>query len=451
MSTTSQRYTAVAVLLHWAIAVAIAGQILLGWWMGEALDNSALRAQAFAAFQLHKSIGLTILLLSLIRLGWRLLHRPPPLPEHMSAWERVAALSTHWAFYALIVLMPLTGWLYVSAGWSAHDNHAFDVPTYYFGLFHVPHLFNLDHGPDAMRSALAQTTMSMHSAMAWILIVLAALHVAAALKHHFYDRDEVLTHMIPGLRARNAQIPVPPANPARRNLLAGGFALIGVAALGAIFAFVNPPRAATAPASGAPVVASREASSPAPAPPPAATTPAPVSTAQEAPSAPPAWTVDHAHSAISFAGAVAGENFTGGFSSWRAEIRFDAGNLEQSRAAVTIETGSIHTGDAQRDEALPQGEWFDVAGHPSATFRTSAIRALGGDSYEARGTLSLKGVSQAVRLPFTLIIRGDRAIMDGHVELDRLALDLGKSSFPDDSTVARAVRVDVHVEATRAP
>ena len=84
----AQRYTAVAIVLHWAIALAIFGMIALGWWMGDALEDSATQAQAIAAFQLHKSIGLSVLVLSLARLGWRLINPPPPLPAGMKAWER---------------------------------------------------------------------------------------------------------------------------------------------------------------------------------------------------------------------------------------------------------------------------------------------------------------------------------------------------------------------------
>ncbi len=454
MSTTTQRYTAIAILLHWAIALALLGQIALGWWMGDAMGDPARRAQGFAAIQLHKSIGLTILALSLIRLGWRLTHRAPPLPEHMPAWERVAARVSHWLFYAIIIVYPLTGWLYVSTGWSAFDNHAFDVPTFYFGLFHVPHLFGLNHASDAARAGLAHTIFFTHEKLAWLTLALLAVHVAAALKHHFYDRDEVLAHMIPGLKPRNAAIEMAPASPERRNLLIGGFALIAVAALALIFAWANPRHASTS--APAPVTAVETTSiatttqTTTPVTTTATSTAATTTTAPQTPAAPPAWTVDEARSAISFASAVSGVNFDGGFSRWRADIRFDPANLAQSRAEATIEAGSIHTGDGQRDAALPSAEWFDVAGHPTATFRATSFSHLGGDRYEAHGTLTIKGAATPVRLPFTLTIAGDRATMQGHVVLDRLALNLGKASFPDDNTVARAVTVNVHVEATRA-
>ncbi|MES1156810.1 MAG: YceI family protein [Alphaproteobacteria bacterium] len=450
MSTTAPRYTAVAILLHWAIALALAGQIALGWWMGDAMSNPVLRGQAIAGIQLHKSIGLTILLLSLIRLGWRLTHKAPPLPAHMPAWEKVVALATHWTFYALIILMPLTGWIYVSAGWSAFDHHPLDVPTYYFGLFHVPHLFNLDHAALTTRQVTADTAFFFHEKLVWVTIILAVLHVAAALKHHFVNKDEVLALMIPGLKPRDPAVQPEPAARGRATALGVGFIAIAVAAAFLITAFENPAHRAAAPP---PATTAIETTTLAETTTTVTTTQTVATTtaASHPVGPPPAWIVDQARSAIAFTASAAGVSFDGGFSRWRADIRFDPNNLAQSRADVTIEAVSIHTGDAQRDEALPEAEWFDTAAHPTATFRATSFRHLGGNRYEARGNLSIKDVSQPVRLPFTLAITGNHATVRGSVSLDRLALNLGKESFPDETNVARAVGVSVHVEATRAP
>ncbi|MGH6949533.1 MAG: cytochrome b, partial [Vitreimonas sp.] len=143
MSGATQRYTAVAVVLHWAIASAIGLMIPLGFWMHDQSEHGASGDGLFRAYQLHKSIGLTVLALSLVRLGWRLMHPPPPLPQHMPAWERFAAKATHWGFYVLMIALPLSGWTYVSAGWSIHDDEPLLITTRWFGLFVVPHLFGL--------------------------------------------------------------------------------------------------------------------------------------------------------------------------------------------------------------------------------------------------------------------------------------------------------------------
>jgi len=452
MSTASQRYTAVAIVLHWAIAIAILGMIPLGWWMGDSLDDPETQAQAIAAFQLHKSIGLTILLLSLTRLGWRLTHKPPPLPAQMPAWEAFAAKTTHWAFYFIIIVMPLTGWLYASTGWSAPDDRALNVPTLYFGLFQVPHLLGLAELPDHARASAADALGFVHSKLAWGAIVLLVLHVGAALKHHFLDKDEVLTHMVPGLKPPNGE--APPASPGRAPALIAGFAAILIAAASALYVFANPPSgsAEVEPPSNSNGVDTGLGSPPGPeASIPEeeaeATTPTPAPVAN---AAPPSWRIDQGASSIRFSGTHAGVNFNGAFARWSADIRFDPNNLDDSTATVTIQTGSAADGIPLHDQSMPEAEWFDVANHPTATFRTTRIRERGQGGYEAHGTLTLKGRGLDIGLPFTLRIDGNRAVMDGNVEIDRRDADLGMESDPDAEYVSREIGVRVHVEATRS-
>lgn len=448
----SHRYTAVAILLHWAIAIAIFGMIPLGWWMHEALEDGATRVQATAAYQLHKSIGLTVLMLSLVRLGWRLGHKPPPYPPHMPPWERIAAKATHWAFYALIILMPLTGWLYVSTGWSSHYDRPFEVPTLYFGLFQVPHLFGLASLGDDTRSFLAKTIGFTHSRLAWVMIGLAVIHVAAALKHHLFDQDQVLARMVPGLKPLAGETPTPPPERHRGLILLVGGALIALATIGASYAFLAPPVATPEMPGRGRIDAPHETVAPeAPteaAPPPAAT---PHEFGPGDPGAPPLWRVDHARSTIEFAGAHAQIPFRGRFERWRAEIRFDPERLGDSVVLVTIETGSARDGVPLHDETLPQQEWFDVANHPTATFLLTNVRTLGGGRYASRGVVTMKGEPFDVDMPFTLTIQGDRAVMDGRAEIDRASASLGMASDPDAEFVSPTIDVIVHVEAQRTP
>lgn len=447
MPASAQRYTAVAIVLHWAIAIAIAGMIALGWWMGDALEHRETQAQAIAAFQLHKSIGLSILALSVFRLAWRVFHPAPPLPEGMKAWERTLAAAAHWTFYFLIIAMPLTGWLYVSAAWSAHDGRPLEVPTVFFGVFQVPHLFGLSHLEESARATVAGVLEFSHSKLAWGAIVLGALHAGAALKHHFVDRDDVLTRMLP---RRSDATP-----PARAAALAAGFAAILIAASAAIWSFANPP-------AGAPVAVvhehneqdashQTEVAQAAPEHEHAAGEHehAPPATAASEESGPPSWRVAPGASSIVFAGEHAGVPFQGRFGSWRADIRFDPADLENSSATVTIETGSAADGVPVHDNALPGREWFDVERHPTAVFRTTSIRARGGDRYEARGTLTLKGRALDIDLPFTLALQGDRVVMDGTTQIDRRQADLGQASDPDAEYVSREINVRIHVEAVR--
>jgi cytochrome b561 len=445
---TAQRYTAVAIVLHWAIAFAILLMIPLGLWMHEAAEHGGASSEVFRAYQLHKSIGLTVLALSLVRLGGRLANPPPPLPEHMPAWERIVAKATHWAFYALMIGLPLTGWLFVSAGWSVHDDSPLPVPTRFFGLFTVPHLFGLQSASDEVRSAVAEAASEAHELLAYATIGLAALHAAAALKHHFFDKDATLAHMVPFLRAP-FETAAPPANPARLAVLGVGLSLTAVALAAALFALTARNETPAPPASTVEIV--EPAAPPPEAPAPNETEPAVAPATTEA--AAPSWRVNSAASSIGFVTSIndgSGDTpIQGRFTRWRADIRFDPEHLDRSRVDVAIETASARTGVGAQEDLLPGPDWFNAGAIPTATFRSDDIRRRG-DGYEARGELSIRGRTRNVTLPFTLIVDGAAALMNGRVTIDRRDFDIGKDADGDDM-VARNVDVVVRVEATRAP
>lgn len=438
MSDQAQRYTAVAIVLHWAIAFAILLMIPFGWWMSDQAEKSVTDG-IFRAYQLHKSIGLTVLALSLVRLGWRLINPPPPLPEHMPGWERFVAKATHWAFYVLMIALPLTGWLYVSAGWSAEDDQPLVVATHWFGWINVPHLFDLPNATDDVRAAVADASINVHSKLAWGAIVLAALHAGAALKHHLFDKDEVLTHMVPGLRAPFAKEP-PPKDPIRLAILGGGLALVAVALGAWLFAW-----AGYASESGPQAQSSIEIVE-------TPTQAAPEEIAPAPPGAPSAWRVDTATSAIGFAFTYSDPEsgdtrFEGRFTRWRADIRFDPNNLDPSSALVTIETASATDGVAMHDRALPGADWFNSAAHPTATFRATRFRQSGA-GYEARGELTIRGETRNFDLPFTLTIEGDRASMRASTAIDRHDFDIGENTEADE-LISRDIALDIRVEAAR--
>jgi cytochrome b561 len=186
----SPRYDAVAKTLHWLIAAAIVAMLVIGWVMVRLPKTDP---DKFALFQWHKSIGITILLLSLARFGWRLSHPAPPLPVAMPAWEKIAARATHALFYVLIIGMPLIGWAIVSAS-------PLNLPTMLYGLVPWP---NMPVLPDLEnKREIGHALDSVHETGAYILAALLVLHVAAALKHHWFDRDDVLTRMAPNPVAR---------------------------------------------------------------------------------------------------------------------------------------------------------------------------------------------------------------------------------------------------------
>lgn len=185
------RYTAVAITLHWLMAAALVGMIFMGWRMEDMRDLALAGDLTFAEVQTyynwHKTIGISLLVLALARLGWRFTHKVPPMPDTMKPWEKLAARATHIAFYAVMIAVPIFGWLTASAT---------NFPSY---LANNPAL-ELPHLP--VSNDLYEPLGSIHGAGGWVIFALLALHAGAALKHHFINKDAVLTRMIPFLNPR---------------------------------------------------------------------------------------------------------------------------------------------------------------------------------------------------------------------------------------------------------
>ncbi len=171
------RYTHTAMALHWGLALLIVGNFALGAYMHE-LPFSMTRLKLF---NWHKWAGVTILALSAARLLWRLTHRPPADPP-MPVWQARAAHAAHWALYVLFFAVPLSGWAYSSAA---------GFPIVWFGVLPLPDFV-------AANRELSETIKPLHGTLAWLLAAVVLLHVAAALKHHFVDRDGLLHRMRPG-------------------------------------------------------------------------------------------------------------------------------------------------------------------------------------------------------------------------------------------------------------
>lgn len=197
MSSTSagdQRYTVIALLLHWIIALATITMLATGLWMVDAIKTPDTQALAFETYQFHKSLGITILALSVVRLLWRFLNPPPPMPAHMSAVSRALAHSAHALFYVLMIGLPLLGWAMVSAS-------PLGLPTIIFGWFELPHISWLAASEN--RIELEAQAKFAHRWAGYAMVGLLVIHVGAALKHQFFDRDDLLARMIPGLRRRS--------------------------------------------------------------------------------------------------------------------------------------------------------------------------------------------------------------------------------------------------------
>ncbi len=180
MAEPRNRYSTVSLILHWLIAALVVTQVAL------IAGHEAVEGDR-TLLDLHKSVGLSILILTLVRLGWRIANPALPLPASLPRWQKLGARATHVLFYVLLIAMPLVGWAASSA--AGRD-------IVWFGLFEWPLL------PIGGGRATAGSLMDLHEVAAKGLYVLIALHVAGALKHHFVDRDNVLHRMIPWIPRR---------------------------------------------------------------------------------------------------------------------------------------------------------------------------------------------------------------------------------------------------------
>ena len=174
------RYTPVAIGLHWLIALMIAIAFSVGLYM----SDLPLSPGKLKIYSWHKWAGVSIFLLVALRCAWRLFHRPPAMPATMSRWQQVVAQATHVLLYALMFAIPLTGWLMSSA---------MGFQTVYFGVIPLPDLL-------ARNRETGDLLQAAHGALNFTMVAAVVLHTAAALKHWFIDRDDVLHRMLPGRR-----------------------------------------------------------------------------------------------------------------------------------------------------------------------------------------------------------------------------------------------------------
>lgn len=172
----ADHYTRTAVVLHWLLAIGLAGLFGFGLYM----SSLPFSPQRLLYYNWHKWAGITVLLLSTVRLAWRMTHAVPAAVP-MAAWQRRAAHAMHALLYALSIAVPLAGWMYSSAS---------GFPVVLCGLLPLPDLVSADR-------ALAQSLKQVHAALAWTLMVLAATHAGAALKHQFVDRDGLVRRIWP--------------------------------------------------------------------------------------------------------------------------------------------------------------------------------------------------------------------------------------------------------------
>jgi cytochrome b561/polyisoprenoid-binding protein YceI len=384
------RYSTGAVLLHWLLALAMAFQVALGFAMPNRGPHS------FVPMQLHKSVGITILLLTLVRLAWRLVHRPPaPLERGLAG---TLAKIVHWAFYTVLLVGPITGWIIVSTA-------RLKVPTLLFGVMPWPHL--------PLPTSLGEPMEAIHEALAWIAVTLFVLHVAGALRHQFMLGDRVIGRMAPA------------------GSVAAAMALL-IATVAVYFAtgsYVSraylvpamqerqveqvPPAELKPPA---PIPSSNERAEAMPTPDPAG--------AATSADAPPKWTIVGPKK-LAFSVGNRDTALSGSFSDWSGSIAIDPDHPESAQISITIKLASASVGDATQDAMLQGAEFFAASANPVSTWRSTRVTQTSSGHYRANGTLTIKGRSRPQTITFTLGGAGLRRQVTGSATIDRTAFGIG--------------------------
>lgn len=392
---TEEKYGLIARGFHWIIAVLILGLLPVGLFMG-GMENSPLKFEIYA---MHKSFGLLVFFLGLLRLFWRWFVSPPP--EHMenhAAWERTLSSAAHFWLYICIIGMPLSGWLLSSAG---------EFPVPFFGV-QMPLLM-------AKNESLGNLFSDVHAVLAYTLLFTLALHAAGALKHHIIDKDETLQRMT--FR--------------HKGLL---FSVLIVVAMGSVYAvcgyltvFVEEEEHETPAAVSAPA------------------TP----TSQNAIPSTNEWTIVPSQSKLQFQASLYNTPFTGEFKDFSGTIIFDPADLADARADIRINMKDVVTGDADRDKNILGPEWFDVAKFPESRFETVKFEKADENNYVAIGNLTIRDITLPLILPFTLNMTDKQARVNGKAGFGRLSYGIGTGQWEDGKTVGPDVEVLVDLTATK--
>ncbi|PID36535.1 MAG: cytochrome [Rhodobacterales bacterium] len=387
---TPSSYGSVSRMLHWLTALLIIALFPLGMAannMGyETADELALKATLFSA---HKTVGVLLFFVALARVFWSLVQEGPrPLYPDRRV-ESFVAVLVHWMLYLSLIFVPLTGW----AEHAASEGFAPIWWPFGQGLPLVP------KSPELM-----ELFAGLHWLLTKVMMVSILLHIAGAVKHAVFDRDDTMKRM--GFRSH--KLATPPA--ARHSAVPVVVAIVLYAlAMGAVYMSAGSD-------------AARGAAGPA--------------------SAPGAWQVTEG--ALEFTVNQMGSEVTGHFETWDAAITFDEMQDPPGAVEVTINIASLRLGSVTKDVLVP--EFFDPQSYPTAIFAADILRS--GAGYVAQGTLTLRGAAVPVSMPFDLSIDGDIATMSGAVTLDRRDFGIG-ASYPDESMVGHAVNVAVRLSAQR--
>ncbi|MFD0858957.1 cytochrome b/b6 domain-containing protein [Roseovarius aquimarinus] len=400
---TATSYGSVTKFFHWTIALMILSMFPLGWVASELAHrieapditaSDAMIAWAKTLFSIHKTLGIAIFAVALLRILWVVSQPKPKLLNGDKPLEARLAETVHWLLYGSLVLVPLSGWVH-------HASTTGYAPIWWpfgQGLPFVP-----------KDPAVAEVTGAVHFILQWVLAGSIALHVAGALKHHIVDRDATLRRMLPGhLTALPTETQPGHALPVLAALAVWAAALGG----GAWAGWLSPE-------DGARAEALAEVSS--------------------------EWQVEEGSLSITIV--QNGSDVTGSFADWTAEITYDPEADAEGRhgdVKVTVSIPSLTLGSVT-GQAMG-ADFFAAEDFPTAVFEADLVES--GEALTAEGTLRIRDQSAPVSMPVDLALDGDRAEASGGLAVNRMTFNVGTGTT-DESTLAHEVRIDWQLTATR--
>lgn len=395
-----KRYSPLAQTLHWVVVALIIGQ----WALAEVAEEADSKVLALALLALHKSFGMTILMLAVIRLVHRFTSVQPALPGAMPSWQKKTADCLHAALYLLIFLLPLSGWLGSSAA---------SYSVSWFNVFVFPNLVAAD---DALKTFF----FTVHEWSWRALCAIALIHLLAAFKHQFIDKDSILSQIASKL-----------------SLSIGACVLLIV--MGLLFWQSNKNLTKNSVAASDLSVEYLAADNA------VLQDHTQINTAMDAADI---WVIDYSNSSIVFEAEQAGAKFTGKFNSWETQIAIDLNNPGSGSIETKIELASVSTQDVERDETLASQEFFSTALFPTSSFRAQNFSYdESNKNFIAQASLTIKGKTYPIDFNFSLEENDSVKILTAYARLDRLQLMVGVGEWLDTSWVGQYVDVTVVVKS----